>query len=66
MTNNKSKDFRYLQVRLSKDDALKFKHRAEFEGLNVQQAMVEAISKQLESWGELPCFNPGTTRTKTK
>lgn len=57
-------DIRHLQVTLTLEDALKFKHTAEMQGTNVQQAMVDAVNLQMKEWGLPPCGNPGTTRTK--
>lgn len=54
-------EFKHIQVRLSADDAKRFKRAAEDYGnLSLQAAMVEAINALMLSWGESPVSDPGT------
>jgi hypothetical protein len=49
---------RHLQVRLTRNDAVRFKHAAEDRGLTIQSALVEAINRILAEWGEAPAADP--------
>jgi hypothetical protein len=58
--------YKFVQVRLTADDAKRFRRAAEDNsGLTLQAAMVEAINAVMLSWGESPVSDPGTVlRTK--
>lgn len=59
--------FRHLQVRLKAKDASRVKCLADFRGLSVQDALVQAINEMLAGWKAQPVENPGTAkRTVTK
>ena len=51
---------RHLQVRLTRNDAVRFKHAAEDRGLTIQSALVEAINRVFAEWGEAPAADPTT------
>ena len=51
---------RHLQVRLTRNDAVRFKRAAEDRGLTIQSALVEAINRVLAEWGEAPAADPTT------
>jgi hypothetical protein len=53
---------RHLQVRLTRNDAVRFKHAAEDRGLTIQSALVEAINRVFAEWGEAPAADPTTAR----
>jgi hypothetical protein len=57
--------FKHLQVRLSADEARRFKHAAENHGHSVQSGLVTAINALLKSWKEKPVTDPGSAG-KTK
>ena len=51
---------RHLQVRLTRNDAVRFKRAAEDRGLTIQSALVEAINRVFAEWGEAPAADPTT------
>ena len=51
---------RHLQVRLTRNDAVRFKRAAEDRGLTIQSALVEAINRVFAEWGEAPAPDPTT------
>jgi hypothetical protein len=53
--------YKFVQVRLTADDAKRFRRAA---GLTLQAAMVEAINALMLSWGESPVSDPGTQLRK--
>lgn len=57
--------YKFVQVRLTADDAKRFRRAAEDNGLTLQAGVVEAINALMGSWGESPVSDPGTVlRTK--
>jgi hypothetical protein len=57
--------YKFVQVRLTADDAKRFRRAAEDNaGLTLQAAMVEAINALMLSWGESPVSDPGTQLRK--
>jgi len=56
--------FKHLQVRLSADDAKRFKRAADDRGMSVQGGLVEAINKIIIEWGESPVSDPGSAGKK--
>jgi hypothetical protein len=58
-------EYKFVQVRLTADDAKRFRRSAEDNaGLTLQAAMVEAINALMLSWGESPVSDPGTQLRK--
>lgn len=53
---------RHLQVRLTRNDAVRFKRGAEDRGLTIQSALVEAINRVFAEWGEAPAADPTTSQ----
>lgn len=54
-------EYKFVQVRLTADDAKRFRRAAEDNaGLTLQAAMVEAVNALMLSWGESPVSDPGT------
>lgn len=51
---------RHLQVRLTRNDAVRFKRAAEDRGLTIQSALVEAINRIFAEWEEAPAADPTT------
>ena len=56
--------YRYIQVRLTKDDAHRLKAAIYSKGLSVQSIMIEAINLWMNSQGHSPISDPGTARKK--
>ena len=59
---SEQEQYRYLQVRLQRADAQRLKHLADTHGLSIQAALVQAINRLLEEWGDEPCNDPGSRR----
>lgn len=57
---DKNTDTRALQVRLFKNDAIAFSHRAALNDQSNQDAIVEAINLYLKKYGDAPVGNPGS------
>ena len=53
---------RHLQVRLTRNDAVRFKRAAEDRGLTIQSALVEAINRLFAEWREAPAADPTTAQ----
>lgn len=59
--------YKFAQVRLTAEDAKRFRRAAEDNGnLTLQAAMVEAINALMASWGESPVSDPGTELRKKR
>ena len=58
--NQKPTEFGFLTVRLSKQDAKRFKRAAEDAGLTNQSGLVEAVNRMMVEWGESPVADHGT------
>ena len=56
--------YRYLQVRLARDDANRFKAAIFAKGLSVQSVMVEAVNLWMSGHEHPPIADPGTAREK--
>lgn len=56
--------YRYLQVRLARDDANRLKAAISSKGLSVQSVMIEALNLWISSHGYPPIADPGTSREK--
>ncbi len=56
--------YRYLQVRLTRDDANRLKAAISSKGLSVQSVMIEAINLWISGNGHPPIADPGTAREK--
>ena len=56
--------YRYLQVRLARDDANRFKAAISSKGLSVQSVMIEALNLWISGNGHPPIADPGTAREK--
>ena len=56
--------YRYLQVRLARDDANRLKGAIFSKGLSVQSVMVEALNLWMSGHGHPPIADPGTSREK--
>lgn len=52
--------YKFVQVRLTADDAKRFRRAAEDNGLTLQAGIVEAINQAMQAWGEAPVSDPGT------
>lgn len=57
--------FKHLQVRLSAEDAKRFKRAAEDRGLSVQGGLVDAVNRLMIEWDESPVFDPGSAGKNT-
>lgn len=57
---NKNTETKALQVRLFKNDAIAFSHRAALNDQSHQNAMIEAVNLYLKKYGEAPAGNPGS------
>ena len=56
--------YRYLQVRLARDDANRLKAVISSKGLSVQSVMIEALNLWISGKGHPPIADPGTAREK--
>ena len=56
--------YRYLQVRLARDDANRLKAAISSKGLSVQSVMIEALNLWISGHGHPPIADPGTAREK--
>ena len=60
----KSSSYRYLQVRVTREDSNRLKAAISSNGLSVQSVLVEAINLWLSGCGYPPISDPGTAREK--
>lgn len=56
--------YRYLQVRLAKEDAHRLKSVLSSKGLSIQSVLVEAVNLWMNGHGYPPISDPGTAREK--
>ena len=63
-TSLSAPSYRYLQVRLTRDDANRLKAAISSKGLSVQSVMIEAINLWISGNGHPPIADPGTAREK--
>jgi hypothetical protein len=58
-------DYRYLQVRLTKQDANRFRSLVAAQGVFVQSILIESLNLWLQTQGQSPVSDPGTGRRKS-
>lgn len=56
--------YRYLQVRLAKEDANRLKSVLSSRDSSIQSVLVEAINLWMNAHGQSPISDPGTAREK--
>jgi len=52
--------YKHLQVRLSAEDARRFRRAAEDRGFSVHAGLIESINKAMTDWGESPVTDQGS------
>lgn len=60
----KSSSYRYLQVRVTREDSNRLKAAISSNGLSIQSVLVEAINLWMSGYEFPPISDPGTAREK--